>query len=327
MVEKSPLSLPILPICAAGSLPKQAELTELRYRVSKGIHQNSELERKEKLSTEVWIRQQEKIGLDVLVDGEMDRGDMIHHFAQRIGGFEEGGTVRCYGNRYYRRPVVKRKIEWKKPLIADSWKYAQRLTHKPVKAVLTGPFSMMEWSFNEHYESREKLVQDLTAIFRKELQSLLEAGARVVQIDELALPSDPASFALVKESIEELTRGMKAYFILRYGFGDLASVWPLMRTLPVDNFHLEMTNSGFAGLPLLKKYPTTKDVTIGVIDSHNRSIETTKQVSESIKKILKVVPIKRLWLSTDAGLKTRTVDEAIGKMKSLSQTAAKYRPH
>ncbi len=326
MVNKSPLVLPLLPTCAAGSLPKQAELTELRYRVSKGIHQNSELERKEKLSTEVWIRQQEKIGLDVLVDGEMDRGDMVHYFSQRIEGFEEGGTVRCYGNRYYRRPVIKRKIEWKGPLISESWKYAQRLTHKPVKAVLTGPFSLMEWSFNEYYESREKLVRDLTAVLRKELTSLIEAGARVVQFDELAWPSNSSDLAIARESLEELTRNIKAYFILRYGFGDLASVWPAMRKMPVDNFHLEMRNSGFAGLPLLKKYPTTKDITIGVVDSHSRTIETPRQLSGFVKKALKVVPMKQLWLSTDAGLKTRTIDEAIGKLKSLSQTAAKHRP-
>ena len=325
MNKKPTLTLPLLPVCAAGSLPKQTELTELRYRVSKGINQHSELERKEKLSTEVWIRQQEKIGLDVLVDGEMARGDMIHYFSKRIEGFEEGGTVRCYGNRYYKRPVVKRKIEWKGPLIMDTWKYAQRLTHKPVKAVLTGPFSLMDWSFNEYYESREKLCADVAAVLRKEIGHLVEAGARIVQLDELALPSDPAGFAIAREAIEELTRGTKAYFILRYGFGDLASVWPAMRKLPVDNFHLEMANSGFAGLALLKKYPTTKDVSIGVIKSHSRTIETPRQITDAIKKALKVVPMKRLWLSTDGGLKTRTVDEAIGKLAVLAKTTAKLR--
>src|SRR5438552_1922191 len=100
------ITLPPLPITASGSLPKQTELTELRYRVSKGVQQGSELDRKEKLSTEVWIRQQEKLGLDVLVDGEMVRGDMVQYFAKKIGGFEEAGTVRCYGNRFYRKPVV-----------------------------------------------------------------------------------------------------------------------------------------------------------------------------------------------------------------------------
>jgi len=326
MSKKPLLSLPLLPACAAGSLPKQTELVELRYRVSKGIHQNSELERKEKLSTEVWIRQQEKLGLDVLVDGEMDRGDMVHYFSLRIDGFEEGGTVRCYGNRYYRRPVVKRKLEWKGGLISEGWKYAQRLTHKPVKAVLTGAYSLMEWSFNEFYDSREELCRDLTAILKKEVQNLVDGGAKIIQFDELALPAGRSDFAMARESIEEITRDIKAYFILRFGFGDLAAVWPSMRKLPVDNFHLEMANSGFAGLPLLKKYPTNKDISIGVIDSHNRTIETPRQLSDVVKKVLKAVPLKNLWLSTDAGLKTRTIDEAIGKLKALSQTAAKYRP-
>lgn len=325
-MSNSALNLPVLPTCAASSLPKQAELTELRYRVSKGIHQNSELERKEKLSTEIWIRQQEKIGLDVLVDGEMDRGDMVNHFARKIEGFEEAGTVRCYGNRYYRRPVVKRPLEWKGPMIVETWKYAQRLTHKPVKAVLTGAYSLMEWSFNEHYDSREKLCRDLTAILRREIASVVEGGAKVVQIDELALPGEPLDLALARESIEELTRGFNTYFILRTGFGDLTKMWPAMRRWPVHNFHLEMVNSRFVNLPLLKKFPTPKDITLGVIDSHNRAIETPKAVTGLVKQSLKAIPAKRLWLSTDAGLKTRTIDEAIGKLSTLSKTIAKLRP-
>ncbi len=325
-LESLSITIPTLPTSAAGSLPKQTELIELRYRVSKGIHQHSELERKEKLSTEIWIRQQEKAGLDVLVDGEMNRGDMIQHFAKKIAGFEEGGTVRVYGNRYYRRPIVKSKVEWKEPIILDMWRYAQRMTHKPLKAVLTGPYTLMDWSFNEHYSSREALCRDLTAVIRKEITSLVDAGARIVQLDEPAITSNPTEFPLLLNAIQEITRDLKAYVILRHGYGNIEPLWKLMQKLPVDNFHLELANSGLHALGILKKTPCTKDLTLGVIDSHSRTIETPRELTDAIKKIVAVVPVNRLWLSTDAGLKTRTIDEGIAKIKALAQAASKFRP-
>ncbi|MCG3204812.1 MAG: 5-methyltetrahydropteroyltriglutamate--homocysteine methyltransferase [Elusimicrobia bacterium] len=321
------LSLPLLPTSAAGDLPKQIELTELRHRVANGINQATDLERKEKLSTELWLRYQEKIGLDILVDGEMNRGDMIQYFSSRILGFQEGELVRCYGNRYYRRPVIKHKLESKGPLVSEMWKYAQRLTNKPVKAVLTGPFTLMDWSFNEYYTSRESLCRDLTKILRTDLLRLIDSGAQIIQIDELAISGNPKNFSLAKEALKELLRGIKAYVILRFGYGDLSTVWPKMKNLPVDNIHVPFANSRFIELPLLKKFPTNKDITIGFLDSHNRAIETPREMDAHIKAVLKIVPLKRLWLSSDAGLKTRSVDEALAKLTALTQSAAKHRPH
>lgn len=339
MVKKSKLSqgqkrlismgtlLPILPVTAAGSLPKHTELVELRYRVSKGVQNPLELERKEKLSTEVWVRQQEKMGLDVLVDGEMNRGDFIECFAKKINGFEVGGTVRCYGNRYYRKPVVRSRLEWKEPLVIDMWQYAQRMTHRPVKAVLTGPYTLMDWSFNEHYASRETLCRDLTAILRKEILALAELGAKIIQIDEPALASNPDEFSLVEDSIKELTRGVKSYFILRHCYGNLVPVWKKMQRLSVHNFHLEMANSRYSFLPHLKKSPTAKDVTIGIIDSHSRTIETPRQLLDIIRKLRLAVPANQLWLADDSGLKSRTIDEAIEKLQVLTEATTKQRAH
>src|SRR5690242_5664145 len=113
------IQLPLFPISLAGSLPKQPELTELRFKVSRGVQQNSELERKEKLSTEVWVREQERAGVDVLTDGEMNRSDLVQYAAKKIDGFEVSGTVRSYGNRYYKKPVIRSKVGWKEPITLD----------------------------------------------------------------------------------------------------------------------------------------------------------------------------------------------------------------
>jgi len=319
------IQLPLLPTTSTGSLPKQADLIELRYKVAKGVQQPSELERKEKLSTEIWVRHQEKMGLDVLVDGEMYRGDLVNFFAQKIQGYQEGGTVRCFGNRYYRKPIVKGKLEWKGTMTVEMWRFAQRLTHRPLKAVITGPYTMMDWSFNEYYPSRESLCRDLTEILHQELKALVDAGAKIIQIDEPAISSRPDEFSLVQDTIKDLVRGLNAYFILHHSYGDLSKIWQKMQRLPFDNFHLEMANSNFSFLPLIKKFPTPKDLSIGVMDCQNRVVETLPEIRRRLRSVLSVVPVSQLWIAPDAGLKMRTFEESAGKLETLIEAALKQR--
>jgi 5-methyltetrahydropteroyltriglutamate--homocysteine methyltransferase len=312
------ITLPLFPITNAGSLPKPLELVELRYRVSRGIHQNSELDRKEKLSTEIWVRQQERFGMDVLVDGEMNRGDMVQTIAQKLSGFAEGGSVRCLGNNFYRKPIVRNKIEWTGPVVQENWRYAQRLTHRPVKAVLTGPYTLMQWSFNEHYDSRETLCRDLCAALNKELKFLTDHGAKIIQIDELAMPGLARDLALMEEALSELTRGINAYVILRVSSERLEEFWPRMQRWPVDQFYFDLINSDFEPLAALKKTKTAKDITFGIIDARERGVEATALLARHIKKILPVLPAERAWFGT-AGLRTCSIEEATAKMKHLSE--------
>jgi 5-methyltetrahydropteroyltriglutamate--homocysteine methyltransferase len=310
---------------AANNLPKSPDLIELRYKVAKGIQLAAELDRKERLAAEIWIRQQERVNMDVLVDGEMSRSDMIAHFARKLEGFEAGGIVRIYGNRYYRRPIIREKIEWKTPIVAEVWKFCQRMTHRPVKAVITGPATLVDWSFNEHYESRQAAIKDATVALRRELTALSEAGARIVQIDEHALSSRPDEFDALAASLKELTAGFRFYFILHHAYGDLASVWSKMQSLPVDQLSIEGANSDFALLGTIKKSKTKKDVAIGFVDSHSRVVETPAIVRQRLRAALAVVPAGQLWLTTDSGMRTRTAEETVGKLKSISQAAIKQR--
>jgi len=310
-LESLNVRLPLLPITTVGSLPKYSELKELRYKVAQGFVQANELERRERIATESWVREQGKIGLDVLVDGEMQRGDLVSFFAERIEGFEMGGTVRTYGNRYYRKPIIKRKLAWKGPMSVDLWQFAQRATHGPVKAVITGPYTLMDWSFNEFYSSREAACQDLVEIIRRELKALTEAGAKIIQIDEPALSSRLEESALIIMTLKDLTSGMKAYLILHHCYGDLSGLWPKLQRLPIDNSSFETANSNFSFLPWVRKNPTSKDVTIGVLDSHSHLIETPRQIAERVKQALRAIPARQLWISPDCGLKTRTAEEAV----------------
>ena len=319
------VQLPTLPVSLPGSLPKQPELTELRFKVSRGVQQTSELERKEKLSTEVWIREQERAGVDVLCDGEMNRSDLVQYFAKKIDGFELSGTVRSYGNRYYKKPVIRSKVSWKEPMALEMWRYAQRMTHRPVKAVVTGPYTLMDWSFDDHYGSRDEACADLAAVIKKEVTTLVENGAKIIQIDEPSLSSRPEEFSMVVDALKEITGRHRAYFILHHCYGDLAPVWGRLAELPVDNLSLETTNSDFSILSLARKFPLEKDFTIGLIDSHSHDVETAREVADRLKKARAAIPASRLWLGPDCGLKTRTVDEAIGKIRALCLAVKKAR--
>lgn len=314
------LQIPSLPVMTIGSLPKQEELKELRYKVMKGVQAPDELFRKEKLSTELWVREQERLGLDVLVDAQMNRSDMISFYAKNIGGFFEGGTVRCYGNRYYKKPIITGKLEWKGPMGVEMWQYAQRLSRKPVKAVLTGPYTLMDWTFNEYYPSREEALADMLLIMKRELTAFIETGAKIIQIDEPALSARPSEISLVTDSLKELLKNFKGYAILHHSYGDLAPVWDKIQTLPVDNFSVHAS-----ALPLIKKRPTKKDVSIGVIDAHSHLIEDLATVKKRVQMALKVVPRDRLWITTDSGLKTRTIAEATGKLRAMAQAVGKLR--
>jgi 5-methyltetrahydropteroyltriglutamate--homocysteine methyltransferase len=319
------IQLPLFPTMAAHNLPKSLDLVELRYKVARGLQMGPELDRKERLAAEIWIRQQERLNMDVLVDGEMSRSDMIAHFARKIGGFEPGGIVRVYGNRYYRRPIIKGKLEWKGPVVADVWKFCQRMTHRPVKAVLTGPATLVEWSYNDHYATAEEALKDAIAVLRRELTALAESGARIVQIEEHALSSRPADFDRIAAAIKELTAGFRFYFILHHAYGNLTPVWDRMQSLPVDQFSVEAANSNLSLLPTIKKSGTKKDVAIGLVDSHSRVVETPAVVRERLKKALAAVPPAQLWLTSDSGLRTRTPDEAVGKLKAVVTAAVKQR--
>ena len=149
-----------------GSFPKPPRLEKARQQHARGELKAEELEAMEREETVEVIRRQERIGLDIVVDGELYRGDMTTYFAERMPGFAISHPVRSYGNRYYRKPIAVGPIRRKKPLTVEWWKFAQSQTSKPVKGMLTGPYTMMDWSFNEHYPSREAMAMDLAEAAR-----------------------------------------------------------------------------------------------------------------------------------------------------------------
>ncbi|MBI4329553.1 MAG: methionine synthase, partial [Chloroflexi bacterium] len=149
---------------AVGSYPKLDYVVEARARAARGARSAEELKRLERQATEFWVRFQEEIGLDILVDGEQYRGDMAAYFAENLEGFELGGPVRSYGNRYYHKPIAIGEVRRTQPITLEWWRFAQGMTDKPVKGMLTGPYTIADWSFDEHYESREAFIMALARV-------------------------------------------------------------------------------------------------------------------------------------------------------------------
>lgn len=315
------ITLPVLPTTSVGSFPKPDFLVAARAEFAKKKIGREELEKTERRATEFWVRKQEDLGVDVLVDGEMYRGDMVAYFAEHLEGFQIGGLVRSYGNRFYHKPIISGEVRWEGPITVDWWKYAQSLTPRPVKGMLTGPYTVMDWSFIESYPDRRAACLALAKEIRKEVEALIHAGAKIIQIDEPATSVRPEELNTAIEAMHVVTDGLPAYFITHICYGAFENIYPGMLDLPVDNFDLEMSNSGLDMLALFKKHRYTKDISFGVVDVHTHVIEEKPVVVERLRQALEVIPKDAVWVDPDCGLKTRTVDEAIAKMRACVEAA------
>ena len=310
---------------AVGSFPKPIHLQQARNRVARRDMDPRELEDLEKKATADWVRFQDELGMEVLVDGEQYRGDMATYFAENMEGFTISGLVRSYGNRYYRKPVAVGPVGFKEPITVKWFRYAQGLTSKPVKGMLTGPYTIADWSFDEHYPSFEAFVLDLARAVHQEAMYLEEAGARYIQIDEPAVSTRPEELELAIKALGIVTEGLRAHTITHICYGDFAATYPDLLRLPVDQIDLEMANSNYDTLELFRKHKFTKVLGLGVVDVHNHVVERKEEVKEGIRKALRLIPPERLFVDPDCGLKTRLEEETKAKLRVMVEAVREVR--
>ena len=300
-----------------GSFPKPPALEKARNQYARGELSLEKLREMEREETVKCIKRQEAIGLDILVDGELYRGDMTTYFAELMPGFAISNPVRSYGNRYYRKPIAVGPIRRKEPLTVEWWKFAQSQTSKPIKGMLTGPYTMMDWSFNEYYPSREAMAMDLAEAIREEALALQEAGAKYIQIDEPAVSVRPEELPLAVRALGRAVEGLTAKTITHVCYGDFDVIYPALLDLPVDMIDLEMANSRYDLLERFRAQPFTKEIGYGVLDVHSHRVETKDEVKEGIRRGLQVLRPEQIYVDPDCGLKTRTVDEAFAKLEVM----------
>ena len=316
----------MLKTTTVGSFPKPDYLKKARTDFRQNKISREQLKELEKKATAEWIEIQEEIGLEILVGGEMYRGDMATYFAENLQGFKISGLVRSYGNRYYRKPIVIEKIKRENPITLEMFKFAQGLTKKPVKGMLTGPYTMADWSFNEYYPDRRSLILDLAEAIHKEALDLENAGAKYIQIDEPAVPTHPEEIDLAIEAMKIASSGLKATTITHICYGDFEKIYPKMLELAVQQFDLEFANRQFLLLQLIKeKGGFNKQIGLGVIDVHSHRIESKQEIKENLRKALEVFKPEQIFVDPDCGLKTRTKEESIAKLKVMVEAAKEMR--
>ena len=304
---------------SVGSLPKPEYITKARSRFARGEIERDELRELEKRATREWVEFQDSIGTDLVVDGEQYRGDMVAFFAEELPGLEIGGLVRSYGNRYYRKPIATGPIGRKEPVTVEWWEYAQSLTEKPVKGMLTGPYTICDWSFNEHYATRRDFVLDLAKVIRDEALDLERAGARYIQIDEPAASTRLDELDLVIEAMSIVTEPLSAHTITHICYGDFHKAYPKMLDIPVDQIDLEFANSEFSLLEEFSDNPFTKYIGLGISDVHSHDVEDVDTLVDGIRRSLKHIPAEKMFVDPDCGLKTRTPDEAKAKLSNIKK--------
>ena len=317
--------LPILPTTSVGSLPKPDALRRLRTAAARGDAAPEALDAAVREATRDCIRMQEEAGLDLLVHGEMERGDMVAYFAEAWDGFESSGFVRSYGNRYYRKPVARRPLRSRGAVTVDMWRFAQSLTDRPVKGMLTGPYTIMDWSFNEAYPDRRAFALALADLVHDEAAALEAAGAAYIQIDEPALSTRPEEIELAIEAMARVTRDLHAKTISHMCYGNWEAVYPRFLDLPVDQLDIEAANNDFAILDLLRRGPVRTEIAIGVVDVHSHRVETADEIEASLLRALEVLPADRLLVDPDCGLKTRTEAEAEAKLRAIVEGTRRVR--
>ena len=315
----------LLPTTVVGSFPKPDYLKDARFKFVKKEISLQELENLTIKASEDAIDYQLKAGIDIISDGEMDRGDMATFFAERMEGFKISGLVRSYGNRYYKKPIVVGEVGFIEPMTVKMLEFAQERSQKPVKGIFTGPYTMMDWSFDEYYSDRKEMAIAMAKALHKEAVALEKAGAKYIQIDEPAISTRPEEMDIAIESLGIVTKGLKAKTITHICYGDFDAIYPKMLKLPIDQIDLEFANRNFELLNTIKQHKFTKEVGLGVIDVHNHRIETVEQVKKGIKAALKVFKPEQIFVDPDCGLKTRMRDEAYQKLKVMVEATREVR--
>jgi 5-methyltetrahydropteroyltriglutamate--homocysteine methyltransferase len=302
---------------SVGSFPKPEYLSRARTKSSRGDLSKEALRELEEKATVEWIRFQEEIGIDILVDGEQYRGDMATYFAENIEGTEISGLVRSYGNRYYKKPIITDELRLRGPISVDWFKFAQAQTDRPVKGMITGPYTMMDWSFDEYYGSRTDACLAFAKLLHEEARALEAAGAKVVQVDEPALSTRFDELPLLVKAVGIVTKGLEANTVLHTCYGNYNDIFAYFNKLPVDQLDLEMSNSGLDLLDRFKREPLEKQIAFGVVDVHSHVIEPEALIRERIEKALTIFSPAKLFIDPDCGLKTRSMEEAQAKLRNM----------
>ncbi|QNV06596.1 5-methyltetrahydropteroyltriglutamate--homocysteine S-methyltransferase [Shewanella algae] len=335
--QQARFKLPLLPTTTIGSFPQTAAIRNLRSRWRKGELDDAVYTEQLQQVTRDTIERQLKLGIDVLVHGEAERNDMVEYFGEQLDGvgFTKQGWVQSYGSRCVKPPLIYADVTRPKAMTVDWAEYAQSLTDRPVKGMLTGPVTILHWSFAREDISREQIATQLALAIRDEVVALERAGIGIIQIDEPAfregLPlkrSDWAHYldwavAAFKLSAAGVRDETQIHTHMCYSeFNDTIAA---IAAMDADVITIETSRSRMELLNAFEDFDYPNEIGPGVYDIHSPNIPTVEAMVSLIEKAAQKIPVRQLWVNPDCGLKTRNWEEVEPALKNMVDATRELR--
>ena len=331
------LNLPLLPTTTIGSFPQTKEIRLARAAFKKGELSLADYEAAMKKEIELVVREQEKLDLDVLVHGEAERNDMVEYFGELLDGFAftKFGWVQSYGSRCVKPPVIYGDVVRPEPMTVRWSQYAQSLTQKVMKGMLTGPVTILQWSFVRNDIPRSTVCKQIAVALSDEVLDLEKAGIKVIQIDEPAiregLPLKRADWDSYLQWAGEAFRlssmGCQddTQIHTHMCYSEFNDILPAIAALDADVITIETSRSDMELLTAFSDFKYPNDIGPGVYDIHSPRVPTAEEIEQLLHKALAVVPKERLWVNPDCGLKTRGWKETLEQLKVMVDVTKKLR--
>lgn len=322
----------LLPVSSIGSLPKprdlfQAEMAPLKEQDQATMHLA------QRQAVAMWLDLQREAGVDLAVDGEQYRRSMTSYFLEGWGCAEiDPDPVWVLDNMYGQRAVIVRPATEPRSLLVDWYRYASERSAIPLKVTITGPYTLRDWVFDRYYATRQQAVLALAEYVRQEVQALVAAGVRYLQIDEPAFVTrydQPAELDLAIQAMRRVLEGVPPEVLVftHMCYGAFHEVYPKMLELPAHVFCLELSHISPELLDILRRhpYPPDRGMGFGVVDAMDPRVESVDEIEQRIRLALQYFSPNQLWLNPDCGLQTLPHDSAVNKLRNLVQAARRVR--
>ncbi len=336
-LQKEQFNFPILPTTTIGSFPQTPELRALRLNYKKGEINKAQYEEGIKTYIRDCVKFQEEIGIDVLVHGEPERNDMVEYFGEQLEGFvfSQNAWVQSYGSRCVKPPIIFGDVARPKPMTLEWSKFAQSLTQKVMKGMLTGPVTILNWSFVRDDLERSAVCRQISLAIADEIDDLQKGGIKIIQVDEAAFKE---GYPLRSENIKAYeTWALECFKIstavalpqtqihTHMCYSEFNDIIKTIEALDADVISIETARSGNELLKVFKQVGYTHEVGPGVYDIHSPRIPSVEELNVQIKALLEVLPKEQLWINPDCGLKTRKWEEVKPSLKNIVEAVKSVR--
>jgi len=335
--RRKQLPLPAYPTTTIGSFPQTAEVRAARRQLHDGKLAPAAYEAFIEEQIRKTLRLQEEIGLDVLVHGEFERNDMVEYFGEQLEGFAftEHGWVQSYGTRYVKPPIIFGDVSRPRPMTVRWSTFAQAQTTQPVKGMLTGPVTILQWSFVRDDQPRSETAKQLALAIRDEVRDLEAAGIRVIQIDEPALreglPLRRVDWAAYQDwaidAFRLATAGVKdeTQIHTHMCYSEFNDVIRVIERMDADAISIESARSGSELLDAFREYKYPNEIGPGVYDIHSPRVPSTEEIVVALNRMREVLDDHQIWVNPDCGLKTRGWPETLAALRHMVSAAREMR--